>query len=146
MRVILPGGGVVQAHGLMGIVSIDDHEQPDWALYLDDGWRTRNPSWPHRFVAWADFGLPADEVDAFAAFAEAWQRAHDGEIVDLACVGGIGRTGTALACIAVRDGVPVSEAVGWVRANYVQSAVETDAQRSLIERFAASRAPHVDRD
>jgi hypothetical protein len=137
VRVTLPNGGVVQAHGLMGIVRIADHEEPDWGLYLDDGWRTRSPSWPHRFVEWADFGLPADELDAFDAFDEAWRRAHDGEVVDVACVGGIGRTGTALACIAVRDGVPLSEAVEWVRANYVQNAVETDDQRALVERFAA---------
>jgi protein-tyrosine phosphatase len=121
----------------MGIVSIEDHQQPDWGLYLDGGWRTRNPSWPHRFVAWADFGLPTDELDAFSAFDEAWQRAHDGEVVDLACVGGIGRTGTALACIAVRDGVPVDEAVSWVRANYQPNAVETDEQRAFVARFGA---------
>jgi protein-tyrosine phosphatase len=145
MRVILPGGGVVQAHGLMGIVSIDDHEQADWALYLDEGWRTRDLSRPHRFVAWPDFGLPADELDAFSAVDEAWERAHDGEIVDLACLGGVGRTGTALACIAVRDGVPVSEAVEWVRAHYVRRAVETDEQRALVERFAAWLRRHDDK-
>ena len=55
---------------------------------------------------------------------EAWQRAHGGEVVEL-------------ACIAVRDGVPASEAVEWVRVNYVQSAVETDAQRVFVARFGA---------
>jgi protein-tyrosine phosphatase len=119
----------------MGIVSIADHRPPDWGLYLDEGWRTRPMTWACEFVPWRDFGLPADEAQAFNAFDEAWRRANAGEVVDLACAGGIGRTGTALACIAVRDGVPVDEAVDWVRANYVQSAVETDEQRALVERF-----------
>jgi protein-tyrosine phosphatase len=88
-------------------------------------------------VPWQDFGLPTDERDAFDAFDEAWRRAHAGELVDLACVGGIGRTGTALACIAVRDGVAVAEAVTWARANYQPNAVETDEQRALVERFDA---------
>jgi protein-tyrosine phosphatase family protein len=137
VRVTLPSGGVVQAHGLMGIVSIDDHHATDWGLYLDDGWRARPRSWPCRFVTWQDFGLPANELDAFDAFDEAWMRACNGEVVDVACVGGIGRTGTALACIAVHEGVPVDEAVTWVRTNYQPSAVETDDQHALVMRFAA---------
>ena len=39
------------------------------------------------------------------ALIEVWERAAD-ERVEVACRGGTGRTGTALACLAVLDGVP----------------------------------------
>jgi len=45
---------------------------------------------------------------------EAWQRAVT-ERVEFGCAGGHGRTGTALACMAILDGVPGTEAVAFVR-------------------------------
>jgi len=53
----------------------------------------------------------------------------------VACGGGHGRTGTALACLAVLDGVPGRAAVGYVRAHYGQRAVEAPWQRRFVERF-----------
>jgi protein-tyrosine phosphatase len=50
-------------------------------------------------------------------------------------MGGLGRTGTALACIAVLDGVPAGEAVGYVRRHYSPRAVETPQQRRFVARF-----------
>lgn len=61
--------------------------------------------WNTRWVRWPDFRLPTDRVDAQDALDEAWRRAK-AERVEVACGGGRGRTGTALACIAVLDGVP----------------------------------------
>jgi protein-tyrosine phosphatase len=58
--------------------------------------------------------------------------------VEVACGGGRGRTGTALACLAVLDGVPAHEAVGYVRAHYDARAVETPWQRRYVRRFAGS--------
>jgi Protein-tyrosine phosphatase len=104
MRVELPGGAVVQAHGLSGFISTDEDEMADWALYLDEQWRERLIEWPHRFVDWPDFELPTDKTDAFEAIMEAWQRAKNGELVDVACDGGTGRTGTVLGCLAVLAG------------------------------------------
>jgi protein-tyrosine phosphatase len=49
-------------------------------------------------------------------FAEAYHRA--GTRVEVACGGGKGRTGTALACIAQLGGVPAGDARAWVRAHY----------------------------
>jgi len=40
---------------------------------------------------------------------ELWRRAET-ERVEVACTGGRGRTGTALACMAVLDGVPATDA------------------------------------
>jgi protein-tyrosine phosphatase len=55
--------------------------------------------------------------------------------VEVACFGGRGRTGTALACMAILDGVPRTEAVEYVRARYRPGAVETPWQRRYVRRF-----------
>jgi protein-tyrosine phosphatase len=68
-------------------------------------------------------------------FADAWERAA-GERVDFACGGGRGRTGTALACLAVLDGVPADRAVEFVRRNYDAHAVETPWQKRYVRHFA----------
>lgn len=90
--------------------------------------------WPFRWVRWPDFRLPTDPHDAAAAFAEAWQRAA-AERVEVACEGGRGRTGTALACLAILDGVPADRAVEFVRMHYDSHAVETRRQRKFVTRF-----------
>ena len=62
-------------------------------------------------------------------------RARAGDAVEIGCLGGHGRTGTALACLAVLTGTAPDEAVAWVRRRYCDHAVETDAQRAFVERF-----------
>ena len=91
--------------------------------------------WEYRWVAWPDFRLPVDPAAAREAFVEAGERSATGR-VEVACMGGLGRTGTTLACIAVLDGVPAAEAVGYVRQRYNPRAVETPQQRRFVARFA----------
>jgi protein-tyrosine phosphatase len=57
------------------------------------------------------------------------------ERVEVACSGGRGRTGTALACLAVLDGVPADEAVAFVRRHYDRRAAETAGQRRYVAGF-----------
>lgn len=98
----------------------------------------REPSpvdWESRWVRWPDFRLPSDRASAADAFREAWRRAAT-ERVEVACGGGQGRTGTALACLAVLDSVPADQAVDFVRAYYSRRAVETPWQRRYVARFA----------
>jgi protein-tyrosine phosphatase len=52
------------------------------------------------------------------------------------CGGGNGRTGTAIACMAVLAGHPAGDAVAWTRANYRPRAVETPGQRRWVLWFA----------
>jgi protein-tyrosine phosphatase len=85
-------------------------------------------------VRWPDFLLPLDRPTAVRALRDAWERAAT-ERVEIACTAGRGRTGTALACIAVLDGVPPREAVAYVRRHYSRHAVETAWQRRYVERF-----------
>lgn len=90
----------------------------------------RSSPWVH----WPDFRLPSCRAAARAALQEAWERAAD-ERVEVACAGRRGRTGTALACLALLDGVPPQEAVAFVRRRYDRRAVETPWQRRYVERF-----------
>jgi protein-tyrosine phosphatase len=57
-----------------------------------------------------------------------------GERVEVACRGGVGRTGTALAALAVLDGLVPADAVHRVRADYHRRAVETPWQRRWLRR------------
>jgi protein-tyrosine phosphatase len=103
---------------------------PTFGIYLLG--RTPPPvEWASRWIRWPDFWLPSDRVQARAALREAWERA-DADRVEIACGGGRGRTGTALACLAVLDGVPPGEAVAWIRAHYDKHAVETPWQKRFV--------------
>lgn len=92
-----------------------------------------------RWVRWRDFGVPSDPEDARDALLEAWRRAEY-ERVEIACHGGRGRTGTALACLAVLDGLAPTEAIAYVREQYHRRAVETSAQRRSVEHFEPGQA------
>lgn len=98
----------------------------DFALLLARG---PAPAWPHRRIRWPDLWVPLDRADAVDALHEALRRARAGERVEVACRGGVGRTGTALAALAVLDGLPADQAARWVRRHYHRRAVETPWQR-----------------
>ena len=129
----LPSGRFVRGRGLRN--PMPDGIVPDFGLYLLNEQPQPVP-WDARWVRWPDFRLPADRDDAQEALYEAWRRAA-AERVEVACGGGRGRTGTAVACIAVLDGVPADEAVAFVRRHNDLRAVETPWQRRYVARFAA---------
>ena len=122
----LPGGALVRGRRLG-----DTCGPADFTLVLADG---PVPDWSHRRVRWPDFWVPSDTADAVEALHEVRRRAAAGERVEVACRGGVGRTGTALAALAVLDGLAPGDAVRWVRANYSRKAVETPWQRWWLRR------------
>ncbi|WP_406445590.1 protein phosphatase [Streptomyces sp. NBC_01613] len=128
----LPSGRLVRGRGLRHPLP-PGAPTPSYALYLL-GRQPPPVAWEFRWVRWPDFRLPADRADARVALTEAWERAAR-ERVEIACGGGRGRTGTALACLAVLDGVPAEEAVAYVRAHYDRRAVETPWQRRYVRGF-----------
>ncbi|WP_366916580.1 protein-tyrosine phosphatase family protein [uncultured Nocardioides sp.] len=130
----LPSGRLVRGRGLRR--PLPDGTCPDFGLYLL-GKPPAGMRWDTRWLRWPDFRLPADQVDARDALSEAWRRAED-ERVEVACGSGRGRTGTALACLAVLDGVPAGEAVALVREHYDARAVETPWQRRYVGRFSTA--------
>jgi protein-tyrosine phosphatase len=127
----LPSGRLVRGRALARPVPAGP--SPDLGLYLL-GHEPPAVAWEARWLRWPDFGLPSDLAAAEAALREAWARA-EAERVEIACAGGHGRTGTALACLAVLDGVPGRAAVRYVRAHYAARAVETPGQRRFVARF-----------
>ena len=57
--------------------------------------------------------------------------------VAVACMGGVGRTGTVAACALVEGGMTPDEAIATVRAVRHPTAVETAAQERFVRSFAA---------
>jgi hypothetical protein len=76
-----------------------------------------------------DFGVP-DPADVRDAVVETLNQALDGEQIYVGCMGGIGRTGTFLACLAKAAGE--NRPVDYVRATYLEHAVETRAQEAFV--------------
>ena len=90
--------------------------------------------WEHRWVRCRDFRTPTSTDEAVAALVDAHERAAT-ERVEVACGGGIGRTGMALSVLAILAGVPPAGAVAWVRAHHHRRAVETPWQRRWVRRL-----------
>ena len=129
--ITFPDGSRVRASSLADRREHDPERA--YGLYLDARWA---PTWTADVIAWPDFGLPAQPVVAARQIMDAFGRARRGELVEVGCLGGSGRTGTVLACMAVLAGIPPEEAVGWVRIAYRPEAVETAEQEAWVQWFA----------
>lgn len=90
-----------------------------------------------------DFGLP-DEAGlrtVLTQMLEAMRAEPDGAY-HIGCKAGLGRTGTAMACLAILAGAAEGDPVAWLRAAYNAEAIETTAQEEFVRRFArAASAP-----
>ena len=106
----------------------------DFGLYMDPHWA---PTWPAEMLEWENLGLPLDFEAAAALIQSAYGRARNGELVEIGCQGGIGRTGTVIACMAILAGIAPDEAVRWVRDRYLVRAVETPIQEWWVLWFGA---------
>jgi Protein-tyrosine phosphatase len=127
--VVLPDGTEVTAVSFDVTEPYAREQPPDYGLYLDHKWQ---PPWSHDHLDWPDFGVPDDATHVVTALTSVLERARAGERVEVGCMGGHGRTGTALACLAILTGHPHGEAVAWVRANYCSNAVETPEQEAFV--------------
>jgi hypothetical protein len=137
--IAMPDGVWVRGRGLRN--PAPGGPPPAFGLYLGSaGLRRRHDpllTWPHAWVDWPDFRVPRDHREAARAIRALHERARDGEAVEVACGGGVGRTGTVVACLAVLAGLGPSDAIVWVRAHHHPRAVETPWQRRWVARFPA---------
>ena len=101
----LPDGRRVRGRGLRH-GRPEGSERPQLGVYLtakphaEDGWESV-------WIRWPDFRLPHSRTEAIRVL----RRVHDQSAdrrVELACGGGIGRTGTAVAILARLSGVPAA--------------------------------------
>lgn len=127
--VTFPDGRRVRGRGLRGGAPAEG-EEPELGLYLLPR-RHHEDGWPVRWIEWPDYRLPAIRRDALATLHEVHAMCATTR-VEVACLGGKGRTGTALALLARLSGVPAHEAVAWTREHYRPEAVETPWQRRFV--------------
>jgi protein-tyrosine phosphatase len=143
----LPDGTWIRGRGLRN--PIPAGPVPDFGLYLGSAHLRRRHqaalNWQHEWIRWPDFLLPLD----WHAAAENITRLHDhgraGQNVEVACNGGVGRTGTVIACLATLTGLTPLEAVSWTRTHYHHQAIETPWQHRWVAWFATQRARPADR-
>lgn len=133
-RVVMPDSTELTAVSFGSVDPYARDEPPAFGLYLDERWR---PPWPHEFLDWPDFGVPDDPVPVVEVLESLLDRAREGQRVEIGCYGGHGRTGTALACLAVLCGHAPHEAVSWVRTRYCERAVETDEQEAFARNLTS---------
>jgi protein-tyrosine phosphatase len=130
----LPDGTPVVAVSFDAADPYGREQPPDYGLYLDHRWE---PPWPHDVLDWPDFGVPPVASPVVAALQSLLDRARSGQRVEVGCLGGHGRTGTALACLAVLSGHSRDDAVRWIRARYCEGAVETPEQEAFVAQLEA---------
>ncbi|TDW18018.1 protein-tyrosine phosphatase [Kribbella kalugense] len=124
----LPSGRLVRGRSLRRSPAAAPF--PTYGVYLTS---TEPPDvpWETHWIKWPDFRLPTDRPAALTTFREALEATGTGR-VEFACDGGRGRTGTALACLAVLDGLRADQAVDYVRRHYDKRAVETPWQKRYV--------------
>lgn len=105
---------------------------PDWGLYLDGMWESAGMAYT---VDWPDMRLPKRFQATALAIIDVYNKAREGMWVEVGCIGGHGRTGTALACMAVLGGMKPAEAIQHVRASYCTKTLETTEQEWFVEWF-----------
>lgn len=112
---------------------VEDHELERWGdLALVEraaGHGLHVARWPMR-----DGGVPAglEEMDLILADLD---RARDAGDAAVACMGGVGRTGTVAACALVARGWDTEAAVAEVRRVRHPTAVETDEQMAFVRDY-----------
>lgn len=128
---VLPSGRRVRGRALRPVPGSGRRAEFTVLLQRHD---PRPLPWSGTWIHWPHFGLPRDMDAALDVLAGALRRSST-ERVELAVPGGRrGRAGTALACLAVLDGLPAPEAVRLVRAHYDDQAIETPWQRWFVGR------------
>ena len=130
-----PSGARVRGHPLRNFKEMEIF--PDLAVVMSGSPPRLDIPSDVRWIQWLDFWLPVHKDEAWSVLQEARSKALFSR-VDVSCSGGVGRTGTALACIAVLEGVPSSDAVQFVRDRFNRRAVETAWQRRYVRRFPRS--------
>ena len=96
---------------------------------------------PELLLDWPDMGVVALPWQFWRDLVAHLSRAKTQMLVF--CVGGHGRTGTAIACIMVACGWTSEDAIAWVRAYYCSQAIETRQQENYIRTIERKDSSHA---
>ncbi len=116
------------------ILLVEDHELDRWGSGLPPvAWTPSVLRFPM-----PDGSPPADLATMNAILAAIEAARGDGDVA-VACMGGVGRSGTVAACALVAAGATAEDAIAIVRRARHPEAVETKAQEAFVRGFAARR-------
>lgn len=120
------------------VLLVEDHELARWGdAEIVERARMRGVTvdrWP------MPDGMPPSSVEVMDALLDSIDAARADGDVAVACMGGVGRTGTVVACALVRAGMTPDDAIAEVRRVRHPTAVETDDQTRFVHAFARRRA------
>ena len=85
-------------------------------------------------------GDPPASLEAMDAILHSISEARESANVAVACMGGVGRTGTIVACVLVAAGWDPDDAIARVREVRHPQAVETADQEAFVRGWADARA------
>ncbi len=85
-----------------------------------------------------DGSAPRSVEDMVSLLARLRSERMDADVA-VACMGGVGRTGTVAACALVEAGLSADEAIAHVRRVRHPDAVETAGQRAFVRRYERAR-------
>ena len=121
-------------------------ELPTVGVYLDTGWLSGrlacNSDVPldltqpvSLYIGWPDFGALDLELLSEAIV---WLMPHlydSKNIIEIACMGGHGRTGTFLEAVMIHEGWAVRDAIEYIRGGYCNKAIENRDQEDMLEQY-----------
>jgi hypothetical protein len=130
---------------------------PDIGFYLDGAWAGETiltspgyrPPFLSRKIAegrvvlhpWHDWGVPENPRQFRRALKWLLEEAGKGMVIEIGCMGGHGRTGSALACLLAHQGLSANQSIDKVRTEYCREAIESKAQIQLVRTFARRGRP-----
>lgn len=126
-------GGDIEAFG--GIASRTEVAKKKYQEEYEE--KVKKLNYPQLLVDWPDFGIPRWTKEDWLALVEDLKKLSETGLVGLCCVGGHGRTGTALSIfygLCGAEGDPVE----WVRKNYCEKVVESAAQIEYIQQITGA--------
>lgn len=125
------------------IIDLAGHVQAPKPFVMSTTSRARKYAGLNRFASpdlirldWPDMTAPVHIPVAF--WLRLWAMLPEHTVV--ACMGGHGRTGTALAALLVADGREGQEAIDMVRTKHCARAIETSKQEAYIKQLALQYA------
>ncbi len=126
--------------GVQGVFGLMTERELEWAGVPGIEDAATAAGLRYRLLPIPDQGVPT--MDEALELTGALERGLEaGETLVVHCVGGLGRTGTLAACLAVRRGVDADDAVAAVRAGRGPRAIESAAQVEFVHAFAAAFHP-----